>query len=75
MDLGVGIWALGLRFGPQESRLGFGPQGFDMGLKDEIWAWRLGEGYKGGEGEGENFPYMWKHRSSTPLEPLTKKEV
>ena len=30
-----GIWA---------SRLGFGPQGRDMGLEAEIWASRLGKG-------------------------------
>ena len=37
MGLEVGIWA---------SRLGFGPQGMDMGLEAEIWAWRLEVGTK-----------------------------
>ena len=31
--LETGIWALGL---------GFGPQGWDIGLEAEIWAWRWG---------------------------------
>ena len=29
---------------------------------------------KGEEGGGENSPYVWKHRSSTPLGPLPKKD-
>ena len=40
--------------GPNLSLKGFGPQDWDMGLEAEIWAWRLGEG-DGGE-EGENSP-------------------
>ena len=73
------IWALGL---------GFGPWGWDLGLKTGIWASRLGYGPPGWdmgpeaggggcggggeeeEGGGENSPYVWKHRSSTPLGPL-----
>ena len=49
MGLEVRIWA---------SRLGFGPQGWDMGLEAEIW----GEGghveEEGEGGEGENSPYV-----------------
>ena len=49
----AGIWT---------SRLSFGPQGWDLGLKAGIWALRLGsesEGGGGGEGgEGENSPYV-----------------
>ena len=38
MGLKVGIWA---------STLEFEPQGWDMGLEAEIWAWRLwGGGYE-----------------------------
>ena len=44
MGLEVGIWA---------SRLGFGPQGWDMGLEAEIWAWRLGGGVEEKEKEEE----------------------
>ena len=52
MGLEVGIWA---------SILGFGPQGWVMGLEAEIWDWRLGGGgyVEEGEGEGgENSPYV-----------------
>ena len=35
-------------------RLGFGPRGWDLGIKTEIWAPRLGfEGGDGEEGEEE----------------------
>ena len=46
-------WDLGLKVGIWTSRLGFGPQGWDMGFEAEIWAWRWG-GYGEGGGEGEN---------------------
>ena len=65
MGLEARIWAL---------RLGCGPQDWDLGLETGIWASRLGfEGGREGGGEGENPPYVWKHRSSTPLGPLPKK--
>ena len=35
-------WDLGLEVGIWTSRLGFGPQGWYMGFKAEIWAWRWG---------------------------------
>ena len=59
---------LGLKTGIWASRLGYGPPGWDMGLE----AGGRGEGCGGGEGGGggENSPYVWKHRSSTPLGPL-----
>ena len=77
-----GDW--GFKAGIQASRLRFGPQGWDLGLKAGIWASRLGYQSEGGmdggeeeeeEGEGKNSPYVWKHRSSTPLGPPTKKDV
>ena len=51
-----------------------------MGLEGGIWASILGvgpggwweRGYVEGEG-GENSQYVWKHRSLTPLGPLTKR--
>ena len=45
-----------------DSRMRFGPRGWDMGLEALIWAWWLGGGGGGGEGggeeEGENPPYV-----------------
>ena len=38
MGFGAGIWVL---------RLGFGPEGWDFGLKARIWASRLGFGPQG----------------------------
>ena len=61
-----GIWA---------SRLGFEPEGWDMGFEAEGpgGGYEEREGGEGGEGAGgENSP-VWKHRSSTPLVPLSKK--
>ena len=57
----LGIFALRLGFGPGSwaSRLRYGPRG-----------WGVGGCGGGGEGGGENSPYMWKHRSLTPLGPL-----
>ena len=64
------------------SRLGFGPWRLDLGLETGIWAsrpdfgpwdWDLKGRDRGEEGEGwrgNNLPYVWKHRSSTPLGPL-----
>ena len=62
---------LSLLAGVLTSRLTFGPQGWDLGLKARILASRLGfgpgdwdlrggdgEGEEGGEGEGENSPYV-----------------
>ena len=40
----AGIWA---------SRLGIGPQGWDMGFEAEIWAWRLGGTEEEEEEKGE----------------------
>ena len=42
MGLEAGIWA---------SRLGFGPQGWDLDLKAGIWALRLGSESVGGRAE------------------------
>ena len=68
MGLEARIWAL---------RLGFGPGDWELGLKTGIWASRLG--FEGGDGEGEgeggegeNSPYVLKHRSLTPSGPLLK---
>ena len=41
-----------------------------MGLEAEIWASRLGGGGYVEEEEGENPPYVRKHRSLTPSGPL-----
>ena len=38
------------------------------------WDSRQGSDVEGGRGEGENSPYVVKHRSSTPLGPLPKTE-
>ena len=46
MGLEVGIWT---------SRLGFGPQGWDMGFEAEIWAWRW-RGTEKEEKEKEKIP-------------------
>ena len=62
MGLEVGIWA---------SRLGFGPQGWDMGLEAEIWASRLGGG--GGmleeeeKKKEEKIPHMCESIGHRPL--------
>ena len=69
MVLEARIWA---------SRLGFGPRGWNLGLESGILALRLefrrqDWDLRGGdkeENEGENPPYVCKHRSSTPLGPL-----
>ena len=42
---------MGLEVGIRVSRLGFGPQGWDMGLQAEIWASRLRYGPRG-QGRG-----------------------
>ena len=75
LEFGPWGWDLRLEVGIRASCLGFGPQGWDKSLKAGIWALRLGEGgYEGEEeGGGENSPYVWKHRSSTPLGPLAKR--
>ena len=44
--------------------IGFGLRDWDLGLGTRIWASKLGGGADGGG--GENFLYVWKHRSSTP---------
>ena len=49
--MGTGICILGLAFwleaGIWASRLGFGPQGWDLGLESRIWASSLGFGPRG----------------------------
>ena len=40
----------------------FGPQNWEVG--SDL-----------GKGEGENSPYVWKHRSLTPLGPLPKNQI
>ena len=78
-------WDLGFKAIIWASRLGFEPEGWDLGLKARIWAsrlvfelwgWYLGLEFEtgGGEwGEGENSPYVWKHKSLTPSELLPQK--
>ena len=58
---------LGLEAGIWASRLRYGPRGWGEG--------RYREGGGREEGEGENSPYVWMHRSTTPLRPLPKKDI
>ena len=67
--LEAGVWVLGW---------GLGPGGWDLGLEVGIWASRLVFGPReeqGGEGEGQNPPYVRNLRSSTPSELLPKKHT
>ena len=68
MGLEARIWAL---------RLGFGPRDWDFGIETGIWASRLrfGGGGLQRRRRKKNSPYVIKHRSSTPLEPLPKKRL
>ena len=59
MGLEGRIWA---------SRLGFGSRGWDMGLKTEIWAWRLGGGgTKKKKKEKKKIPHVCEGIGHRPL--------
>ena len=47
---------MGLKTGIKASRLGFGPQGWDIGLEAEIWAWRWGGGGRRRRRKRRKFP-------------------
>ena len=72
MGLQARIWASRLGFSLEAGiwvmRLGFGSGDWDLGLKPR------GGGRMDG-GEGENSPYVQKHRSSTPSGPVPKKRT
>ena len=54
MDLSLEARIFGLEARILASNLGFGPQGWDLGLKASIWASRLGyELRRGGGTDGE----------------------
>ena len=53
-SLEAGIWA---------SSLGFGPQGWDMGFKAEIWAWR----WEGGTEKEKEKEEKEKEEEKIPL--------
>ena len=78
-------WNLSLMNGVCALRLGFEPQDWELSLEHGVWVlWQEFEPWveswasKGVDGQRRrrkerNFPYVWKHRSSAPLEPLPKK--